>query len=115
MRLTSGSAISPEAMASDNAIPRGQRHANHIWTQMNTDTDHPKPRFPMVTIRSPDSDPKLSEGSPESGPQNLCLSVSICVHLWFPTAWLLRLSRNPRWDERPIQWRRRFGQGETDA
>src|ERR1035437_155216 len=54
---------------------------NHRWTQINTDMDYSKPRSSMARIRSPDSDPKRNEARPESGPQNLCSSVSTCGSL----------------------------------
>jgi hypothetical protein len=54
---------------------------NHRWTQIDTDDNYPEQRSSMVGIRSPDSDPKPSGARPESGPQNLCSSVSICGSL----------------------------------
>jgi tetratricopeptide (TPR) repeat protein len=60
------------------AVADAARQGNHRWTQIHTDQKHSKSPLPMAGIRSPDSEPKQSEGGPESGPQNLCSSVSIC-------------------------------------
>ena len=57
--------------------------------QIDTDKDHSRPRFSIARICSPGSNPKQSEASPKSRPQNPCLSVSICGCME-----LLRLSRH---------------------
>jgi hypothetical protein len=60
---------------------RPNRHGNHRWTQINTDKDYSTPRFLMAVRRSPDGDLKRGAARPESSPQNLCSSVSICGSL----------------------------------
>jgi hypothetical protein len=60
---------------------RGLRKLVCIVVWINTDKNCSEPCFSKARIRSPDSDPKQHEASPESGPQNLCLSVSICGSL----------------------------------
>jgi Flp pilus assembly protein TadD len=51
---------------------------NHRWTQMDTDENRPERGSSTARTRSPDSSPEQSEATPESGPQYLCSSVSIC-------------------------------------
>src|ERR1017187_10238760 len=45
---------------------------------MDTDQKHSTPRFPMVRIRSLASLPVQLEATSESGPHDLCPSVSLC-------------------------------------
>ena len=54
---------------------------NHRWTQMNTDKDDSRSGLIIAVLRSLDGDPKPRLAEPESCPQNLCESVSICGSL----------------------------------
>ena len=58
----------------------GMQH-NHRSTQINTDESPSELRFSKARARLPDSGPKQSDARQESGPQNLCSSVSICGSL----------------------------------
>ena len=65
--------------------------SNHRWTQIDTDKNGPRPSTSRRKTGPIERDPVQTEATPDSGPKNLCSSVSICGYLLIalPLVWLV--------------------------